>query len=284
MNDDSGDAGREFTASHGQGQSASGGHNPSEGRDTGELRGAERTLADVQLLRTRARALAHGGVWFPVAVIAALLLLSISLYSYPFTEPSTSEWLFPYWGGLPDTQRNQGLSYAFWFVLTPAAFGLIAWWYRRRSRRLGVRIEWRWFVGAGLGALLALALLAAFPSTVDLATMGELDSGQVGHTVDVLRGLRTPIVPLAAALVVLSWAERSLALATTGLWIGILAWWFCAAGPGRLPGWLTWILGGFEGPALGGTLAIPGRPGPVLIAMSAPLLVYAFIRGLRARR
>jgi hypothetical protein len=48
---------------------------------------AEQTLTEVRRLRDRARSVAHGGVWFPVAVLAALLLLSITLYASPFREP-----------------------------------------------------------------------------------------------------------------------------------------------------------------------------------------------------
>lgn len=247
--------------------------------ETSESIDARGILATVHDVRRRTRTLAHGGVWLPVAVIAALLLGSIGLYATPFAEVSSVYAPFPFWAGLAEQQRSEVASYVFWFTLTPAAFAVIAWWYRRRARRIGVNIAWRWFAVAGLGALAALAVLAAVPADLTAADATMLaDPG-----LDVLRGLRTPILPLAAALVVLGWAERSPALALSGVWIGVLAWWFCTAGTGRLPGWLSWVLGGFQGPALGGQLAVFDRPGPVLIAMAAPLIGYALIRGLRAR-
>jgi len=51
------------------------------------------------------------------------------------------------------------------------------------------------------------------------------------------------------------------------------------------PGWLDWILDGGSGPALGGevTLANLNRPGPLLIAIALPLVVFAVVRGSRAR-
>ena len=41
---------------------------------------------------------------------------------------------------------------------------------------------------------------------------------------------------------------------------------------GRLPGWLTFVLGGFEGPGLGGQVTLFDRPGPVLLVMALPLV------------
>jgi hypothetical protein len=168
----------------------------------------------------------------------------------------------------------------YWLAAAPLAFGLIAWWYRRRARRLGVSLPWRRVLVVGLGAMIALALLAAAPSEVD---SGALEvSGPLG--LDWLRGLLTPLVPIALALIVLGWIERSPALAMVGAWIGVVAWWFTAAGLGRIPGWLAYALGGFQGPALGGQLHLFDQPGPTLIVLALPLVGYAVGRGLRARR
>jgi hypothetical protein len=216
-------------------------HMKRSGRPRGADRGnarqpsdTEETLAQIRDLRVRTRALAHGGVWFPVTLIAALLLLSIALYEAPFTQPTYLEARFPFWAGLPDMQRDVQLSYAFWFVLTPVTFALIAWWYHRRGRELGLTVSLKWFVGTGLGALLALVALAALPPERQLPNLDEISS--VANSVDWLQGVRTPILPLALALLVLAWAERSVPLAATGLWIGVVACWFCAAGPAQLRG------------------------------------------------
>ena len=100
---------------------------------------------------------------------------------------------------------------------------------------------------------------------------------------DWFHGLLTPLVPVALALIALGWTERSVALAVTGAWIGLVASWYGAAGMGRLPGWLTFVLSGFEGPALGGQVALFDRPAAVLGVMALPLVVYATIQGLRSR-
>jgi hypothetical protein len=246
---------------------------------------AEQTLHHLRDVRTRTRTQAHGGAWFPVAVIACLLLASIGLYQAPggdVVAQSTAEFRpyvpdYPAWAGLPAAQRHPVLSWAYWFLATPLAFALIAWWYRRRARARGITVAWRRVLIVGLGGLAALAVLAAMPSTVDIiGTMGT-------PGVDWFQGLLTPLVPVAVALIALGWSERSFALAATGAWIGLVASWYGAAGLGRLPGWLIFVLNGFEGPALGGRVALFDRPAAVLGAMALPLVVYAAIQGLRSR-
>src|SRR6266508_3537733 len=96
---------------------------------------AEQELTEVRRLRDRTRSRAHGGVWFPVAVLALLLLTSIALYRSPFRELHEATVTVPYWAGLPAEQRSPIASYLLWLVGTPVAFALIAAWYRRRARR-----------------------------------------------------------------------------------------------------------------------------------------------------
>jgi hypothetical protein len=240
------------------------------------------TLDYLRDVRRRVRTRAHAGVWFPVGVIAVLLLGSIALYVAPFAAPYGPDVSFlqavtaPSWAGLPAPQRDAGLSYGYWFVGTPAAFAVIAWWYRRRARRVGLTVAWRRVVIVGLGALAGLAVLAAVPSaTVDPYATSSIEPGW-------LHGLRTPLIPVALALIALGLTERSVTLVVTGGWIGVIAWWYSATFMGRLPGWLTYVLGGFEGPGLGGQVTLFDRPGPVLLVMALPLAVYAVVRGLRS--
>ena len=87
-------------------------------------------------------------------------------------------------------------------------------------------------------------------------------------------------------IVALGWAERSAAVALAGGWVAVITAWQTASGRiGYIPGWLAWILGGGSGPALDGevTLANLNRPGPLLIAIALPLVVFAIVRGSRAR-
>ena len=138
---------------------------------------AEQTLHHLRDVRTRTRSQAHGGAWFPVAVIAALLLASIGLYQAPAGDvvAQSAAQLAPYmpdypaWAGLPAAERHPVLSWAYWFLATPLAFALIAWWYRRRARAVGLTVAWHRVLIVGLGALALLAVLAAMPSTVDIA-------------------------------------------------------------------------------------------------------------------
>jgi len=142
------------------------------------------TLDYLRDVRRRVRTRAHAGVWFPVGVIAVLLLGSIALYVAPFAAPYGPDVSFlqavtaPSWAGLPAPQRDAGLSYGYWFVGTPAAFAVIAWWYRRRARRVGLTVAWRRVVIVGLGALAGLAVLAAVPSpTVDPYALSSIEPG-----------------------------------------------------------------------------------------------------------
>ncbi len=239
-------------------------------------------LDEVRRLREQARRRAQAGAWFPVAALAALLLASIALYRVPFAQADLIITDAP-WAGLPDMQRSTLASYLFWFIGTPLTIALIGAWYRLRARRVGVRVPWRWFAITALGALLALAVLAALP--VDRPADADVVKTYVDPPLlDQVRwGLYTPLLPIALAVIVLGWAERSRALILSGLWVGLVTFWQCSQGMGYLPGWATWVLGGFEGPALGGTWTLFGlnRPGPTLILMALPLLVFAAVRAVR---
>lgn len=239
-------------------------------------------LDEVRRLREQARRRAQAGAWFPVAALAALLLASIALYQVPFAQADIVITDRP-WAGLPDMQRSPLASYLFWFIGTPLTIALIGAWYRLRAQRVGVRVPWRWFAVTGLGALLALAVLAAMP--VDLPDGTDLVQTYVEAPLpDQLRwGVFTPLMPIALATLVLGWAERSRALALSGAWVGLITFWQCSRGMGVLPGWAVWVLDGFQGPALGGQLTLLGlnRPGPTLILMALPLLVFAAARAAR---
>jgi hypothetical protein len=245
---------------------------------------AEQTLGEVRRLRERARLVAHGGAWFPAAVLAALLLSSIALYEDPFRQ--VNQFLGDSgWVGLPATERGAVASYVFWLIGTPVAFALIGLWYRWHARRTGMRVPWRWFAAAGLGTLAALVVTAALPVyPTSLAAQYELSAEPPDYVW--LWALRTPLLPIAAAVTVLGWVERSRAVALAGVWVGLIAWWQNFVGIGRMPNWETWLLSGGDGPALGGELSLLGlnRPGPLLIMMTLPLLVFAAVRAHRAHR
>ena len=89
----------------------------------------EETLRHLREVKRRTHDVAHGGVWFPVAVIAALMTLSIGLYAAPFGGPYVDDSEIvgvrpdvAYWAGLSAASRSPLLSYVYWLVATPLAF------------------------------------------------------------------------------------------------------------------------------------------------------------------
>ncbi|MDO3705355.1 hypothetical protein Q3W71_27155 [Micromonospora sp. C28SCA-DRY-2] len=234
---------------------------------------AEDTLAALERLRRRSHRRAHGGAWLPALGIAVLLLASTALYRHPLTSPTSIAAEHPWWAGLPDEQRSPVASYAFWFVGTPLLFAGIGLWYRWRARRLGVRVAWPVVAGTGLGVLALLAVLAAVPT-------GPVPDGLAAPDGPYWPGLLTPLLPLAAAVVVLGRAERSPGLLAAGVWMGLLTAWLCTSFPlGALPGWAGRLLGGGSG--LGGQLGL--RPGHYLVLMALPLLAVAAVRLVSGR-
>ncbi|GIH13915.1 hypothetical protein [Rugosimonospora africana] len=240
--------------------------------------GPDRTLEELRRVRIRSRRRAHGGAWLPAGVLAALVMVSAVLYRSPWHELTSGVVSYPYWAGLPSDQRSAPASYAYWLVGLPVAFAAIAWWYRGRSRRVGMRVPWPVFAGVGLAALLLIVVLLAVPRQPP--TDPFLLTANPGP--DWARGLATPLLAITASLVALGWVERSPALAVAGAWIGVLAWWQCAAGYGRIPGWLFWLLDGGQGPSLGGTVAL--QPAGMLLLMTLPLLACAVVAAARASR
>jgi hypothetical protein len=105
----------------------------------------------------------------------------------------------------------------------------------------------------------------------------------LGLAQSVWTSLLTPLLPIAAAVVVLGWSERSVGLIAAGAWIAFLAIWLCSSVPlGSFPGWVDAVLTGGDSPGLGGQFAL--RPGHYLVVMAVPLLVFALVRLLRLAR
>ncbi len=239
------------------------------------------TLAELEELRQRVRTRVHSGAWFPALVIGLFVLSTIALYTEPFTQ------VFYYqpenaWAGILDNQRSSLMSYLFWFLGLPAVLGLIAWWYRRRERLTGFRVRWRAFLAVAAGSMFLLAAVAAVPQPPR-----EDDAVTALWTpsfFDWLSLLITPLAVLAITVVALGWLERSRWLILCGCWIAfVVVWQSLFGGNGDIPGWLSWVLGGGEGPALGGQITLLGlnRPGPLLIVIALPLLLFALMRRLR---
>lgn len=235
---------------------------------------AAQTLADIQQLRERSRRLAHGGAWLPALLLGALVVASTLLYEYPFHQPMSEMWRFPFWPGLPAQPHSHVGAYLFWFIGLPLTVVATGAWYQWRSRRMGVKVAWPWFAVTALSTLALLAIIAAVPTR---AVTGQFPDGW--------RGLLTPLLAVAVAAIALGVIERSRGLIFGGVWVGLIASWHCALGMGGLPAWAVWLLSGGDGPALGGQLTLLGlhRPGPVLILAALPLLIVGFVGLVRSR-
>ncbi|GAA0385457.1 hypothetical protein [Micromonospora gifhornensis] len=234
---------------------------------------AATTLAALGRLRERAHRRAHGGAWLPALGFAVLLVASAALYRHPLTRPYSIDAKHPFWAGLPDEQVSPVASYLFWFLGTPLLFAVIALWYAWRARRHGVRVGWPLAAATGLGVLVLLAVLAAVP-------VGPVPDGLVSASGPHWAGLLTPLLPLAAAVIVLGRAEHSRGLVAAGIWIAALTAWLCTSFPlGHLPGWTSVLIGGS---GAGGQLSL--RPAHYLVLMALPLLVVAAVNLATARR
>jgi hypothetical protein len=248
------------------------------------------TLDEVRRVRARTRRRAHGGAWFPAAVLAALVLGSVTLYRSPGDFPFvrfpgqegrflfSTDILYPFWAGLPEEQRSAAASYAYWLIGLPLAFAAIAWWYRHRAGRVGVRVPWRVFAGVGLGVLLLIVVLLAIPSPrrADPNLLTSESGPYWWH------GLTTPLLAVAASLIALGWVERAPGLGVAGAWLGLLAWWQAAAGYGTIPGWLDWLLNGGSGPGIGGTVELP--PAGMLVLLVLPVLAWIAVAAVAGAR
>lgn len=238
---------------------------------------ARQMLTEVRRLRVRAANQAHGGVWLPVTALATLLILSIGLYRAPFHHSQEMNVAVPYWAGLPADQRSPIASYVFWFAGTAMVFALMAMWYRQRGRRTGMRVAWQRAVGAGIIALLFLAVIAAAPvqppQDVSLGTM-TTRSPSAGTVL--LHGLLTPLLPVAVAVVVLGIVEHHRVLIVVGAWVGSLAWMQCTVGIFAI---LAALAGQRDSSAQTDLL-----PGPLLAAMALPLLLFAAAAAARSMR
>lgn len=223
------------------------------------------TLEEVNRLRGRARARAHSGAWFPAAILSGLVLASMALYSQPFTLPKTVLVGFPAWAGLADNHRSELASYLFWFIGTPLVFGVIALWYRGRGLRVGARVAWPFAVGTGLVVLVLLAVLAAMP----------VQHGQYAGIGPLWMIVLTPLVPIIAAVIGFGIVERSWGMAAAGVWMLVASWPFLP-GTGVVPMALSRAFGDEVGSSW-------DRPGPKLIGMAMPLILFAVISGIRSR-
>jgi hypothetical protein len=169
----------------------------------------------MKVLRHRVRAARHG-YWFPLVLFGGLTCASIPFYRRPapLAGPGVSaiagagpDW--PFLGGYPPLTGSGGLAF-YWMAALLGGLLVTQCWYWWHARRVGVATRSRaYFVT--MGALTVAAIVV--PPLSRLRAPGWLHWLTVVQPGDlVIRGT-FPFVIIAASLLALAWAERSLALA-----------------------------------------------------------------------
>jgi hypothetical protein len=170
-------------------------------------------LSDLHRLRREARTARHA-YWFPLVLFGLLTCASAPFYlssvargapGLTILRVSTPPSLLG--GELPG--RNGILLGWYWVLALTAGYLLTYAWYRRHTRRVGLRAPARAFTITGI-VMVAVAFLGPL-----LAATGSLPIGLPFGDLWV-RGT-FPFVIAAAGLWVLAWAERSRALAVITL-------------------------------------------------------------------
>jgi hypothetical protein len=177
---------------------------------------AEELLSDLDRLRREARAARHA-YWFPLVLFGLLTCASAPFYlsgagpgapGPTITRLSAPPSLLG--GEMPG--RNGVLLGWYWLLALIAGYLLTYAWYRRHTRRVGLRAPARAFTITGI-VMVTVAFLVPV-----LTASGALPDASFGLPFGDLWVRGTfPFVIAAAGLWVLAWAERSRALAVITL-------------------------------------------------------------------
>ena len=185
-------------------------------------------LAAVHDLTRQVRA-AQRGTWFPLLAFAAITLLAIPVYRYaPYADifgtcrSGAQQQVCP-------APNPAGLGY--WVVAMLLAYGAIAAFYLRRSRRRGVGSPVRPYVVGGVALAVLMTAgsiwltfhpLLPLPTDPDAVDPAQIEAGPAAWLVN---GLASPLAVIGLALLLLAWIERSwtlLAYTLAYLAIGIV--------------------------------------------------------------
>jgi hypothetical protein len=171
-------------------------------------------LIYMKALRRGARSARHA-YWFPLVLFGLLTCVAIPFYrqSFPasgYVGSSLPIPNLPAFGGLPGLNQND-LAY-YWLAALLAGLLLTLLWYRWHARKVGLRTPSRGFVVT----IVAVTVLAVVLPALTMAStphwlrfmhrLGPLWPG------DLLARGTFPLLIIAAGLLVLAWAERSLSL------------------------------------------------------------------------
>ncbi len=165
---------------------------------------------------------ARRGLWFPLVLFGAIILLASPLYeaygpglngaAYPVIPRTLSRVSFA--GGY--LLKSPLAVSLFWLVALTLGYGGTVVFYRMRAGRSGIAGSVRGYVLTGLALLaiqVALPWFGEFPAGVTVGVLpGDL----------LVRGL-TPLLTIPLSLLVLAWAERSEPLAIFAVFFVALA-------------------------------------------------------------
>ena len=176
---------------------------------SGPARDDPRVLLSTTRDLTHRVRLAQRGAWFPLLVFAAVTFAAIPFNRYgghPIHCDSAH-------GVITACIAYSALALWYWPVALFAAFGLISWFYLRRSRQRGVGTRVPPFVAVGV-VLTALGALWAFWADAHPAFLiATLHFGPREPSRFVYR-IASPAGAIGVALLLLAWIERSRPLLT----------------------------------------------------------------------
>jgi len=160
-------------------------------------------LSEISRLRKDARSARHA-YWLPLVLFGLVIGASAPLYVLPPLVTSHGhlqplQWSpIPPFPGFSSMLGEQQTGETIYWVIAIGAGLYVTWlWYMRHGRRVGLTTPTRWVLIAGVIAGLLVLVLPTFEVVPgDLIVRGTL-----------------PFLIVAAALLVLAWAERSVALA-----------------------------------------------------------------------
>jgi hypothetical protein len=183
------------------------------------LGGQSELLGEMRALRRQARAVRHG-YWFPLVLFGLLTCVSVPFYRQPAPPMRTGEYaireagpVLPFLGGYPGFTGSDYLAY-YWMAALLGGLLLTQLWYWWHARRVGLATRARAYLitmAALTVAAIVITPLSELRSPGWLHALSALQPGDL-----VLRGT-FPFVIIAASLLALAWAERSLALTITAV-------------------------------------------------------------------
>ncbi|MEV0461268.1 hypothetical protein [Catellatospora methionotrophica] len=172
-------------------------------------------LATVRELTHQVR-VAQRGSWFPLLVFAAITLVAIPVYRYaPFVDLFGTCRSQP---GQTVCMTPNPVELGYWTLALVLAYGVIAGFYVRQSRRRGIGTPIRPYVITGVALAVAMAAVSVWqvyqpllPVPADpFADAADIEVSPVAWLVN---GFASPIAVIGLALLVLAWVERNGALA-----------------------------------------------------------------------